>query len=169
MKHDPINSGQCCCICRHQIQLMCHPWNTKFGKGYMSQQCGWACIVEYEDKSNKGRIIFYDHEHGLCELYQQQKQKRIMKKSKSTGIRPKQIIVGAKLRLKKTPHNHPISTPSLGLVHDFIEPDFLGKVVIVREIDDPIHDNIPYDVYCESIDDYQYVGLADFDPAYGVK
>ena len=69
MKHNPIDNGQCCCTCKHQIKLMCHPWNKKFGKGQISKPCGWVCIGIFEDESNKGMGIFSDREHGLCELF----------------------------------------------------------------------------------------------------
>jgi len=69
MKHDPFNNGQCCCTCKYQIKLSCHPWNEKFGRGAISEYCGWACIVMYEDRSNEGIGTFSDREHGLCELY----------------------------------------------------------------------------------------------------
>ena len=69
MKHDPIDNGQCCCKCKHLIELMCHPWNKDFGEGSMSERCGWACTVMYEDKSNEGKAIFSDRGHGLCELF----------------------------------------------------------------------------------------------------
>ena len=37
---------------------MCHPLNHKIGKGSISDQFGYACIVEYEDASNKGEALF---------------------------------------------------------------------------------------------------------------
>jgi hypothetical protein len=78
------------------------------------------------------------------------------KKSKSTGIRPEQIVVGAKVRLKRTPEDY-----SKGY---YIPPSMLGRVVTVIEIDDPITDRIPYLVQNRD----WYVGLSHFDPAYGV-
>lgn len=60
----------CCCTCESQIKLMCHPWNESFGKGPITEQCGWVCAMEFEDGSNKGINMFFDFGHGLCEMYE---------------------------------------------------------------------------------------------------
>lgn len=67
--HPGWHDGSCCCNCKHQKKLMCHPWNKGFGEGSISKQCGWVCDVMYEDESNKGEYIFYSFEHGMCELH----------------------------------------------------------------------------------------------------
>lgn len=77
MKHNPMDSGQCCCICKHQLKLMCHPWNKTFGRGSISKQCGWVCTVMYGDESNKGQGLYFDGEHGLCELFKSKHYSRI--------------------------------------------------------------------------------------------
>ena len=59
----------CCCNCSHQLKLMCHPWNKEFGKGSINEPCGYVCVVEFEDRSNKGTAIFSDKKHGMCELH----------------------------------------------------------------------------------------------------
>jgi len=63
------SDGGCCCNCKFQLNLMCHPLNHKIGKGSISDQFGYACIVEYEDASNKGEALFYESKHGYCEYY----------------------------------------------------------------------------------------------------
>lgn len=65
-------SGQCCCNCMSQKKLMCHPWNKNFGQGSISEQCGWVCTIHYdddEDGTGKNEAIFFDKEHGYCELH----------------------------------------------------------------------------------------------------
>ena len=79
--------GDCCCNCKFQMKLMCHPWNgeklvnkfvgsdliktksrSQFGKGSVLDQCGWICTVSNEiDKD--GEATFFDKEHGMCELH----------------------------------------------------------------------------------------------------
>lgn len=54
----------CCCTCSHQLKLMCHPWNHPFGKGDVTEQCGWACNV-----GSDSSITFMDSQHGYCEMY----------------------------------------------------------------------------------------------------
>ena len=49
---------------------MCHPWNESFGKGSISEQCGWVCAMQFDDGSNKGMNVFFDFGHGLCEMYE---------------------------------------------------------------------------------------------------
>jgi len=61
--------GNCCCNCKNQIKLMCHPWNKGFGKGSISEQCGWVCTMQFSDGSNKGEGVFHDNEHGMCEMH----------------------------------------------------------------------------------------------------
>ena len=67
-------NGACCCNCKYQLKLYCHPLNgghpldkIKFGKGSIIDQCGWACINPEicEGKS----AIFFDKEHGMCECW----------------------------------------------------------------------------------------------------
>ena len=60
----------CCCNCKHQKKLMCHPGNQKIGKASITSICGWACTMEFPDGSNKDKIVFFDSEHGLCEMYE---------------------------------------------------------------------------------------------------
>jgi len=75
------DSGECCCNCKYQKKLMCHPMNgntklmgivedkVKFGKGSINEQLGWVCTMIFEDGSNDGKYIFYDFEHGMCEMH----------------------------------------------------------------------------------------------------
>ena len=76
-----LYNGECCCNCFYQKKLMCHPKNgeqkylgwlidkIKFGKGSIKDQCGWVCSFQHPDESNKDEFIFFDYEHGGCELY----------------------------------------------------------------------------------------------------
>mgnify|MGYP006300938833 CR=1 FL=1 len=71
--------GDCCCNCKYQLKLMCHPLNgdnkafgfledkMKFGKGRISEQCGWVCLNP--EICNNGSAIFFDNEHGMCECH----------------------------------------------------------------------------------------------------
>ena len=63
--------GLCCCNCKWQMKLMCHPWNENFCKGQISEQCGWICTVQYPDGSNKKEATFMDSQHGVCELHEE--------------------------------------------------------------------------------------------------
>ena len=45
----------------------------KFGKGSISQQCGWICDVLFGDGSNDGKVIYFDFEHSICELHERRK------------------------------------------------------------------------------------------------
>ena len=59
---------QCCCICKNQWPVYCHPANKK-GKGSIRQIFGYGCDALDAQDGNKG-IIFYDGKHGLCEMFQ---------------------------------------------------------------------------------------------------
>jgi hypothetical protein len=61
-------NGSCCCNCKHQLKLYCHPFNKpEFGRGSIMDQCGYACVNPEicEGKS----AIFFDGEHGMCECW----------------------------------------------------------------------------------------------------
>ena len=64
-----VPTGNCCCNCKYQIKLTCHPWNKNFGKGSMTQICGYACIATEEINYDKTIGFFTDNKHGMCELY----------------------------------------------------------------------------------------------------
>jgi len=59
--------GSCCCNCKNQLKLMKHPWNNDFGKGLISEQCGWVCTGKFDATSTDA--IYFDKEHGMCEMY----------------------------------------------------------------------------------------------------
>lgn len=61
--------SECCCNCKHQITLQKHPFNKDFGKGSISESCGYVCTAVYEDGSNEGTGVYSDKPHGLCELH----------------------------------------------------------------------------------------------------
>lgn len=89
--------GSCCCNCENQIKLMCHPWNgqqlvpkwhncpeeeyipdrIQFGRGAISEQCGWVCLLftKLGEKDSKDIGIFSDREHGMCEMHCPKKDK----------------------------------------------------------------------------------------------
>lgn len=81
-KNKHKQSLDCCCNCKNQKQLMCHPMNgnnktygwledkLKLGKGSITQQLGWVCTMQFEDQSNKDKYYYFDFEHGMCELYE---------------------------------------------------------------------------------------------------
>ena len=58
------HKGDCCCNCKNQIKLFCHPWNQNIGKGAISEPLGFGCTAFGEEN-----VIFYEEKHGICELY----------------------------------------------------------------------------------------------------
>ena len=67
------DDGGCCCNCKHQIRLNCHPWNKEFGKGSISEKCGTVCMAMLNcGEPGSGDFnagIFSDNDHGYCELW----------------------------------------------------------------------------------------------------
>lgn len=58
----------CCSNCKNQLTLMKHPNNKSFGKGSITEVCGWVCLAPaIMDGSNKG--VFFDKEYGECEMF----------------------------------------------------------------------------------------------------
>lgn len=61
--------GGCCCTCRYQLTLRAHPSNKGFGKGSVLHRIGWVCTNPelWSEVEHSG--VFFDEEHGFCELY----------------------------------------------------------------------------------------------------
>jgi hypothetical protein len=74
MTCDKGYQGECCCMCEHQITLMCHPANERIGKGSIAYQFGaWACSVDLQRITKERTAVFMDRKHGICELFQLRK------------------------------------------------------------------------------------------------
>ena len=59
----------CCCNCKYQFELMCHPSNKNFGKGSITEPCGYVCTMQFADLSNLGKALFFENQHGVCGLH----------------------------------------------------------------------------------------------------
>lgn len=60
-------NGKCCCNCRHQVQLMNHPWN-KIAKGSIKELFAYGCANPMDFDRNK--ITVMESEHSMCEMYE---------------------------------------------------------------------------------------------------
>ena len=58
----------CCCICANRHNLHKHPWNNNFGKGSFLDHMGYVCFI---DDGEKPRATYFDHEHGMCEMFRE--------------------------------------------------------------------------------------------------
>jgi hypothetical protein len=62
------HSGECCCNCRNQLELMKHPWNKQFQGSVTESTEMYVCTVQHiMDKDYKGTIL--EKKHGMCELH----------------------------------------------------------------------------------------------------
>lgn len=68
--YESHTSGNCCCNCIHLNELVCHPMNHDVGVGSIKEHFGYVCTVQYPDDSNKGRFMFFESNHGGCELHE---------------------------------------------------------------------------------------------------
>ena len=76
--------GDCCCNCKRQVKINCHPSNgnqkmygfledpIKVGKGSISTTFAWGCecFRGMTDGSDNNQIIFMDTPHGMCEMHE---------------------------------------------------------------------------------------------------
>lgn len=61
----------CCCACKNQVEIKKHPWNKSDGKGRISETMGYGCSCpDLTDGEKLPQIIFFDENHGMCEMYQ---------------------------------------------------------------------------------------------------
>ena len=63
--------GDCCCNCKSQVEVRCHPHNKTIGNGSIMKNLGFGCIAMYGDEAkNKLRAcVFNESMHGVCELH----------------------------------------------------------------------------------------------------
>lgn len=69
---DPCNGEKCCCSCRWQANLFCHPSNPPgIGYGKVMQQFAYACInPEMSRPGERTTAVFSFGEHGICECFE---------------------------------------------------------------------------------------------------
>jgi len=60
--------GICCCQCRNQVKIFCHPQN-KLGNGQISTIMGYGCPAIFYEDGVMDSLIFFDTAHGCCELF----------------------------------------------------------------------------------------------------
>lgn len=62
----------CCCNCKRQVKINCHPKNDIIGKGSILNTFGYGCDVfkGMTDGSDDNQIIFYESKHGMCEMHE---------------------------------------------------------------------------------------------------
>lgn len=59
-------AGRCCCNCKYQRPIAGHPWNLNSAyKSRVVDVIGWGCTVP-----DMGSIIFFEKEHGMCEMHE---------------------------------------------------------------------------------------------------
>ncbi len=75
IKNEPVakcehgwHDGSCCCNCSNQLELRKHPWNKEFGKGSVTESCGFVCTA-LQDGPDVKTGIYSDNQHGFCELH----------------------------------------------------------------------------------------------------
>jgi hypothetical protein len=63
---DVNKAGRCCCNCRFQKPIVCHPWNkNELTNGPISRTIGYGCNAPEME-----RIVFFDFEHSMCEMHE---------------------------------------------------------------------------------------------------
>jgi hypothetical protein len=75
--------GDCCCNCKRQVKINCHPSNGGINedgssrgsietKGSIDKTFGWGCecFRGMSDGSDNNQIIFMDTPHGMCEMHE---------------------------------------------------------------------------------------------------
>jgi hypothetical protein len=60
--------GDCCCNCKRQVKINCHPKNVKIGKDSITTTFAWGCEA-FRGMKDDNFIIFRDTPHGVCEMH----------------------------------------------------------------------------------------------------
>lgn len=63
------HKDRCCCNCAYQMAAFCHPWNEGIGQGRVTEVFGYLCAVPDFYGAGKRGAIFFENEHGLCEMH----------------------------------------------------------------------------------------------------
>ncbi len=63
------SDNKCCCNCKNQIIINKHPWNQVIGKGSILDTLGYGCLAPGFIDNDKQIAIFFEDNHGMCELY----------------------------------------------------------------------------------------------------
>ena len=63
-------NGMCCCNCRYMQQVNKHPWNKGDGKGSISEKMGNVCTAGPVTEDQSMKYIFFDADHGMCEMHE---------------------------------------------------------------------------------------------------
>ena len=64
-KKDGNINGHCCCTCKYQRPIVCHPWNKHIlTKGRITSIIGYGC-----NAPEMSATVFFDSKHGMCEMY----------------------------------------------------------------------------------------------------
>ena len=74
----PCSIKECCCRCRYQHPVYCHPWNSrvKQARGRCVKVFGWICDMFTKCMPKEGGLIFMDRKHGRgCEMFDEKKVK----------------------------------------------------------------------------------------------
>jgi len=78
------HDGSCCCNCHNQLELRKHPSNSTFGKGNISEGCGWVCMLPasggFGPHNEYG--IYMESQHGMCECYVPAEESELIDKKK---------------------------------------------------------------------------------------
>lgn len=77
----PDWKDRCCCNCKYQCVVSCHPWNKQIGKGYIRESLGYGCMAQLQETQ---KVIFFEHEHGLCEMHERREDESNETSQKST-------------------------------------------------------------------------------------
>jgi len=61
----------CCCNCKLQVKINCHPSNVGFANGSIMTTFGFGCEAfrGMTDGSDDNQIIFSESRHGMCEMH----------------------------------------------------------------------------------------------------
>lgn len=91
MSKDPTSEIQGCSKCVYLVDINCHPWNDKVGRGTVLTKMGNGCLIALSETfRGKGSesITYFDSQGGSCELFT----------DKSTS----ELVVSVEEKLKNT-------------------------------------------------------------------
>ena len=79
--HPGWHDYSCCCNCVHLITIKKHPLNRTILNGSIMETGGYGCGVKLDMKDESSNVMFFEGNHGFCELHTKKEPLKLISKN----------------------------------------------------------------------------------------